>query len=347
MIMSKPTTRSYRCVQTTSGDHKLYLFAAPASELFAMLAINRRSEDKNEGYQRALSGGRVSAITKFIRAGNTIPTALIVSLDKGASFDEKKGELTIPGGPDVGWVIDGQHRLAGAHEAAESGKDIAIPVVAFIGLSQDEQINQFITINREARGVPTSLYLDLLGFLKNKKPQDVARERASDIGVELKRDETSCFFEKIVVTRAPSAGEMSLTNFVRKAAPLILRDKGILASYFEPEQRRIIDNYFKAMRNVYVDEFRRPDPIFFRTIGFGAMMNALPVFFSTCLAQFKGFTVNDATKVFKQIGDLPFDSWRQMGSGNAAEIQAGEDVRAAIEVAFKRGEDGGTGTIRL
>ncbi len=221
--------------------------------------------------------------------------------------------------------------------------DVNIPVIAFIGLSVEEQINQFITINREAKGVPTSLYLDLLGSLKNKNPQDIAKERASDIGVQLRRDETSSFFERIVVTRPPRYGEISLTNFVRKVAPLILRDKGFLATYFEIEQRRIIDNYFKGMYNVYTDEFRRDDPIFFRTIGFGAMMNVLPIFFSTCLAQFKGFTVDDVTRAFKQMGDLPFDSWRQMGSGSQAEILAGEDVRTSIELAFKRDKAGGGG----
>ena len=340
--------RRYKAVQTVSGGHTLYLFTAPASELFASLAINRRTEDKNEGYQRALSGGRVAAIGRFIATGNTMPTALIVSLDTGASFDEPSGELVLPAGSNVGWVIDGQHRLAGAHEAAATGSvDVNMAVVAFIGLSIEEQINQFITINREARGVPTSLYLDLLGSLRNKRPQDEARERASDIGLQLRRDENSAFYERIVVTRPPRTGELSLTNFVRKITPLIIRDRGILATYFEIEQARIVDNYYKGMRNVYSDEFRRLDPIFFRTIGFGSMMNALPIFFSTCLAQYKGFSVEDTTNAFKQIGELPFDNWREMGSGNAAELQAAADVKAAIEIAFRRDDAAGAGVIRL
>jgi DGQHR domain-containing protein len=348
-MMAKQTLRPrrYKAVQTTFGAHSLYVFTAPASELWGLLQINRRTEDKNEGYQRALSSGRVAAIARFIEAGNTIPTAVIASLDAGASFDENSSELLVPDGSNVGWVIDGQHRLAGAHEAANNGINVNIPVVAFIGLSQDEQINQFITINREARGVPTSLYLDLLGSLRNKKPQDEARERASDIAVQLRRDENSAIYDRIVVTRPPKAGELSLNNFVRKVAPLIIRDRGFLSNYFELEQRRIIDNYFKGMRNVYDDEFRRSDPIFFRTIGFGAMLNTLPLFFSTCLAQYKGFSVDDTTRAFKQIGELPFDNWREMGSGNAAEIQAGEDVRAAIEIAFKRDNERSGGVLRL
>jgi DGQHR domain-containing protein len=233
-MMPKKTLRlrRYKAVQTMSGAHTLYMFTAPASELWGLLQINRRTEDKNEGYQRALSSGRVAAIARFIEAGNTIPTAVIVSLDAGASFDESSNEILVPDGSSVGWVIDGQHRLAGAHEAANNGINVNIPVVAFIGLSQDEQINQFITINREARGVPTSLYLDLLGSLKNRKPQDEARERASDIASDLRRDENSPIYDRIVVTRPPKTGELSLTNFVRKVAPLIIRDRGFFIQLF-------------------------------------------------------------------------------------------------------------------
>jgi hypothetical protein len=36
-----------------------------------------------------------------------------------------------------------------------------------------------------------------------------------------------------------------------------------------------------------------------------------------------------------------------MGSGNAAEIQAGEDVRTAIEIAFKRDNEMNGGVLRL
>jgi DGQHR domain-containing protein len=339
--------RRYSAIQMKTGTHQLYMFSAPASELWDFLAINRRVEDKDEGYQRAISSGRVAAIARFFAAGNTIPTALIASLDTGAAFDQTSGELVIPAGSDVGWVIDGQHRLAGAHQATKNGVNVNIPVVAFIGLSLEEQINQFITINREARGVPTSLYLDLLGYLRNKRPQDEAKERASDIAIQLRRDETSPIYDRIVVTRSPKSGEISLNNFVRKVAPLIIRDRGFLSNYFELEQRKIIDNYFKGMRNVYHEEFRRIDPIFFRTIGFGAMLNALPIFFSTCLAQYKGFSADDATKAFREIGDLPFENWREMGSGNAAEVQAGEDVKAAIEIAFKRDDAEGGGVLRL
>src|SRR5207248_125753 len=110
------------------------LFKAKASDLYGMLSINRRAEDKDEGYQRTLSLSRVSSIMKHVIKRKPLPGCIIVALE-GASFDSAKGALRIPPGKDVGWVIDGQHRLAGAHEAVSSGVDIELPVVAFLDLT--------------------------------------------------------------------------------------------------------------------------------------------------------------------------------------------------------------------
>ena len=72
----------------------MYLFSAKASLLFGILSINRRMEDKDEGYQRTLSPSRVSAISRYIQRHNVIPTSIVVSFDT-ASFDEVKGELVV------------------------------------------------------------------------------------------------------------------------------------------------------------------------------------------------------------------------------------------------------------
>ena len=148
----------FAALEINQAATKLYVFKAKASVLFSSLSINRRIEDKDVGYQRTLSPSRVQAITRYITQKRPIPGAVIVSLDE-ATFDSKKGEITIPSGTDVGWVIDGQHRLAGAEEAARLGVDAELPVVAFIALSKEKQIEQFVTINREAKNVPTRCIL--------------------------------------------------------------------------------------------------------------------------------------------------------------------------------------------
>ncbi|HJT41974.1 MAG TPA: DGQHR domain-containing protein [Rhizomicrobium sp.] len=333
----------FKCSPVQQDGKTLYVFAAKASELYSILSINRKIEDKEEGYQRTLSLSRVEAIAKHIERKNPIPTSIVVAFDQ-ATFNAKSGELTVPAGKDVGWVIDGQHRLAGAHQAAARGVDIELSVVAFAAADEKEQIQQFVTINREAKGVPTSLYLDLLRHLPNKDMAEVLKERTADIARELKSDEESPFYDRIPATASPKVGQISLTNFVRKISPL-LAEKSTLGIYTEKEQRAVIVNYYTALRNVFPDEYRKADSVFFRTIGFGALWNAFPVFFSLCLKEHQGFQVKDANKVFKKIETFDFSDWRELGTGSAAEIQAGNDLKTALRIAFDEG--GGASQLRL
>lgn len=338
--VKKPITLS--ALEVRQSANALYLFKAEASLLYQVLSINRRVEDKDEGYQRALSPSRVRAIANYIKQKRTIPGAIIVSLDS-AKFDSKTNTITIPKGSDVGWVIDGQHRLAGAHVAASEGFDVELPVVAFIGLEERRQVEQFVTINREGKNVPTSLYLDLLKVLPFKKPADAARERATDIGTELRKDEDSPFFERIVVTTSPKQGQISLTNFVRKISPLVA-EKGMLNLYTVREQTAVISNYFAGLRQVFTKEFDKKESIFFKTIGFGALWNAFPNFFNITLKNQQGFTVMDVVATFKKIESFDFSGWNQYGTGNQAEINAGEDFKTELAIAFRSEE---VGTLRV
>jgi len=144
---------SYPCLKFVEHDQTILLLTAPAKELFRILAINKRDPDKRKGYQRALSQSRIAQIARFIDSGEIMPTALVVSLEH-AHLKDRGRTVEIEDRPDAGWVIDGQHRLAGASEAQMS---ITFPVVAFLGLPLENQIRQFITINKEAKGVPSSL----------------------------------------------------------------------------------------------------------------------------------------------------------------------------------------------
>lgn len=216
-----------------------------------------------------------------------------------------------------------------------------MPVVAFVGLTEERQVEQFVTINREAKNVPTSLYLDLLRHLPTKKPGDVAKERAADIGTQLRRDEDSPFFERIVVTTSPRGGQLSLTNFVRKIAPHVTPDKGILNAYTEREQLAVISNYYRGFQQVFPQEFESRESIFFKTVGFGALWNVFPTFFSLTLKHHQGFEAKSVVEMLRLVGNIDFKSWRQYGSGNQAEINAGDDFKAALLLAIKA--DGDTG----
>lgn len=325
-------------VPLTQGCHEFYVGTANAKDLWDVVKINQRISDKEEGYQRALSVSRVRSISRYVNNGNPIAPSIVITLDD-AQYDEKEQAVRFPRKPDAGWVIDGQHRLVGA---AKAETDIDLSVVIFVGLGQKEQIQQFVVINKEAKGVPTSLYYDLLRHIPDRKPAEVAKERAASIATTLRDDEESPFHNKIVVTASPKAGEISLTNFVRKLAPLIQAGKGIFAEYTQPEQTKIVDNYFRALSQVYHSEMQRPKSKIWRTLGFGAFMNALPTAFSLCLREYGGFKVEYIVRAFEQISDFDFGAWDDIGSGNAAEIQAGKDIEEELRAAHIHDEtDGG------
>ena len=323
----------YRSIPVSQHGSLLYLFSAPAKVLFDILEINERDSDKDEGYQRTLSSSRVRAISSFVDSKKVLAPAVVVSL-RGARFDDRAGELVIPRTPTSGWVIDGQHRLVGA---AKAEQDMDLAVVAFLDLSIEEQIFQFVTINRTAKGVPTSLYYDLLRHLPpSKSPSEIAKDKATDIAQALRRDEESALFNRVTVAPARAGQSVSLTNFVRKLSPLLQNNpsRSVISDFTVQEQTKIIDNYFKGLREHEPGLFRASPSIVFRTVGFGALLNAFPTIFSLTVKQYRGFRVEDVLSVLNQVS-FDFTEWEKAGTGNAAELQAGKDLEEAARAAYE------------
>lgn len=338
-------TLKFPCLRSKQGKFELVVFVTKAHTLNTFVAINQRDPDEKTGYQRVLSPSRVRVIKSYIDAGKALPTSVLIALENEAKLTHDqatdKWTVSIPQKRTSGWVIDGQHRLAGASEAE---KDIELIVVAFIGLDLKEQVNQFITINREAKGVPTSLYLDLLRDLPKVKTEvELAKDRSVDIAERLKKDEESPFYAKIVFVGSPQKGELSLNNFVRKVHPLVHKGKGMLESFSFLEQSAILNNYYKALEQVFPKFFTREKATFFKTLGFGALINALPTFFNLTVKHEGGFAVEDAIKILKRIEDYDFTQWDTFGSGNAVELQTGSDFAEMLRFRFE--DESGEGTV--
>lgn len=86
--------------------------------------------------------------------------------------------------------------------------------------------------------------------------------------------------------------------------------------------------------------------MFFKTLGFGALWNVFPTFFSLTLKNQKGFEVKDVVSILKRVENFNFASWKEFGSGNQAEILAGEDLKTSLLLAFTA-EDGAATSLRV
>jgi len=156
----------------------------------------------------------------------------------------------------------------------------------------------------------------------------------------LKKDEESPFFGKIVTITSPKLGEISLTTFIKAISPFVTDTKGFLSLYDYKEQVKIIDNFYKAIKNIFPKFFNLEDSIFFKTTGFGAMFKSFPIIFNYTLKYKKGFSVADVSDILKNISHFDFDVWKKIGTGNAAEIQASDDLKSELESFFSEKDDG-------
>ena len=139
--------------------------------------------------------------------------------------------------------------------------------------------------------------------------------------------------------------ELSSTNSVRKISSLVVNKTGKFHLYTLIEQVGIIDNYMQALQNVFPLYFEADEPLFYQTVGFGALINVLPTVFDLTMKYYSTFKVEDVIKILKQIDDFSFEDWKKVGTGSAAETQAGEDLRTTLLLRLE--EQGSTGSIIL
>lgn len=323
-----PEKLSYDCLLFEQGRRKLVLFSCSAKELWTIVQVNQHEEDGEDGYQRGVSTSRLAKIAAFIDDGNYIPTSVLISFEH-AKLSADGTKLIVDKRQDAGWVIDGQHRLAGANQ---SEQDIVLPVVAFTDLDINDQINCFVTINREQRGVSSSLYLELLKHLPGTRNlTDDAKQRAVDLAHQLRQDEDSPFFGRIVSTTSPKRGELSLTNFVRKVHPLLKQggQGGRLATFNDEHRCSTLNNYYKGLQQVFPDEYDNSNSVFFKTAGFGALIGVLTPVLDITLTESKKFRVVDVAKTLKRISDFDFSGWRKF-SGSGAESNLTKELWVAL-----------------
>lgn len=139
------------------------LFHAAASEILDWADVDRLEPENRKGAQRPLRDLKVSKVARFFDRDdrNTIPTSIVIALDKRAvTFTGeahargggKHGVLSIKvsGQSKPGLIIDGQHR---AYGTAKFSSKVHLNVVAFLGGDDAERAFQFVVINNSATRV--------------------------------------------------------------------------------------------------------------------------------------------------------------------------------------------------
>lgn len=201
-------------VRGKMGGHTYYSFATEPENLLKIgyvLHRNKANINMMPTYQRLIKKSRLKSVNAFIEGGGYFPNSIVINIDdKNCHFYPAKnqvittisdvGILHLPKRYKSAYIIDGQHRLYGYSNSEYRNKS-TIPVVAFINLSRDEQVQLFMQINENQKAVSkdlrNTLNADLLWTSDNYLEQ--IKALCSRISIYLGEERNSPLFNKISI----------------------------------------------------------------------------------------------------------------------------------------------------
>lgn len=206
-------------IKSKVGKNYCYTFSIEPDRLLKLGYILHHKRDDNSEtitYQRILKKSRLKSIRKFVEQGGYFPNSLIVNINTGrktlnfkpsspkdlAGSQTKIGILELPQKYKSIYIIDGQHRLYSyADSKSNLSKKVTVPVVAFVNLSGDEQLDMFMNINQNQKSVSANLRITLEADLKfgSSNLADAAVGLKNRVALDLGEKETSPLYGRVLV----------------------------------------------------------------------------------------------------------------------------------------------------
>jgi DNA sulfur modification protein DndB len=202
-------------IQGKMGGLVYYSFSIEPEKLLKIgyvLHRNKANKKLMPTYQRIIKKSRLKAIQEFVDKGGFFPNSIVINInsDKSLKFERSNlqvesaisrlGVLHLPKEYRSAFVIDGQHRLYGYANSEYKTKN-TIPVVAFVNLEREKQVELFMQINENQKAVPknlrNTLNSDLLWNSENliEQVKALKLQIAQDLGEEL----DSPLYEKVII----------------------------------------------------------------------------------------------------------------------------------------------------
>jgi DGQHR domain-containing protein len=234
--------------------------------------IPQRDFKRQTGYQREASTARVNKLVADLRLGLVdLPTTLLLNLrefDAGSQLTTVGGELTLRPESDF-YVVDGQHRVEALHKLMSEDparwSNYSLAFVCLLGADESEEMRQFYVVNSTAKAVKTDLALDLLKQQAERDPELMNRliessqdwkVRAQSLVEELVRE--SPVWRNRVRFPGEERDETVISNsgLVTAIRPLLGYEYFSRAT--TENQAKILDAYWKGIRNVLPEAFDNP-----------------------------------------------------------------------------------------
>ena len=232
---------SYPALPITQNKQKFYIVTIPVEDIFPFCFVARRDDDPIEGFQRLLSESRAIDIASYLdNSKGSIPTNIVLSAQDVAevSYNSKSKTIKYRRTNKSFLVLDGQHRLYGYGQTTKKHR---VPVAIYEGLNRNEEVNLFIDINTNQKGVPAALLLDIKKFAERESKKE---QELRDIFDKLNTDANSPFNGLLSPSRSVS-GKISRVTFNRAMDQVL--DNIVTSQLSEDIRYKLILNYFRAL----------------------------------------------------------------------------------------------------
>lgn len=303
-------------------DTQCYVTVMKSKDIFDISEVSRVDSDPKEGYQRLLNKKRADDIAKYLTDGNIIPGSIILSAQEGCSigYDEATNKISIDTKNGGLFVIDGQHRLYGA-SLCES--DILLPVCIFVGLDLKQEVQYFLDINSNQKGVPKTLRIELLKFLSEpESPEAVLIKLFKDLGEDF---DSPLFGKTSATTSVP--GKISHVPFHNALGSLI---EGKTLRKFDFEKKKtLIKNYLSAISETLI-EMEGSDKRLTSSAFFQAIFSIFEDVCSYSLTYYRNYSPSSFEQVLQGIQKIDFD--KHSGSNQQTIGQMANELQTLIDI---------------
>ena len=242
--------------------------------------VPHRDSRTGRGYQRLPQDTRINELVTDLRKGRVdLPTSVLLNIRNRdarrayqdgmlnlAPFSESGGKL---GYEPKFYVVDGQHRILALKKLIEEFEEerwskFQIPFTCMLGASEEEEMDQFYTVNSKAKSVRTDLAYELL-YQRSKDPEVLESlvERGRDWQVHATNIVKQLAENSPVWRHRIRFAAMEKGDTVMPSASMISSLKQVLGSpYFRvlsPDQHvSILDAYWRGIRNIMPEAFDEP-----------------------------------------------------------------------------------------
>jgi DGQHR domain-containing protein len=212
-----------------SPGRDIYAFGVSGKQVIRFATVSRAHRAGGDvrllGYQRPEVQRHVAEIRAYVESqGAMLPNAIVLAFCRDVRFVEaglasdglaRQGVLEIPlngHGEPVGFVVDGQQRLAAIRDA--NVEDFPIFAVAFIADSDEEQREQFLLVNA-TKPLPRGLIHELLPGTQGRMPSHLQQRRLSARLVEILNYSEGSPLYRTIRTATNPAGRIADNSMLR------------------------------------------------------------------------------------------------------------------------------------